>query len=336
MESGIRFRFHIDVIGACNVRCPTCPVGNFPEAAQAQGLMTPELLDRILAKARSECVLDSVGLYNWTEPLLHPRIADLVRIVHSHGVPCLLSANLNLARNLEALLKENPEFLRVTVSGFTQETYGITHKRGQIERVKANMTELARVRTEVGARTGVQVGYLRYLTNLHEEQAMRQFAEGLGFEFLPMWAFMLPLEKVLGYRGEPGFEVPTAEDRRTINMLALPLDEALDAARLNGNRRCGLLENQVAMDVKGDVQLCCNVYDPAKYTIANFLDTPLERIQGLRHAGTTCAACMKHGAHDYYVGAVPNIEGLAHHNIARRGPQAAGSGAVGNYRVRKR
>src|SRR5262249_2674109 len=154
----------------------------------------------------------------------------------------------------------------------------------------------------------------RYLTNLHEEQVMRQFAEGLGFEFLPMWALMLPLEKVLGYRGEPGFEVPTAADRRTIDMLALPLDEALDAARLNGNRRCGVLENQVAMDVKGDVQLCCNVYDPAKYTIANFLDTPLERIQELRHAGTTCAVCMKHGAHDYYVNAVPNIEGLAHHN----------------------
>lgn len=318
--------FQIDVIGACNVKCRTCPVGNSREAPQAQGLMAPEMLDRILTKARSECLLESVELYNWTEPLLHPRIAELVRIVHSHGVSCILSANLNLARNLEPLLKENPEFLRVTVSGFTQEIYGLTHNGGQIEKVKANMSELSRIRREVGARTRIQVAYLRYRTNLHEETPMRQFAESLGFEFKRMWAAMLPLEKVLAYRGEPGFAfaAPTSEDLRTIDMLALPLDEALEAAKMNGTSRCGILDNQIAMDVNGDVQLCCVVFDASKFTIANYLETPLERIQELRRAGTTCATCMKHGAHDYYVFRVPDMKGLAMRNIAKKGPLAAG------------
>lgn len=150
------FYFYINVIGACNLRCPSCPVGNLQEVRNPAGAMAPELLDRILAKARRECTVSGAGLYNWTEPLLHPRLAELVRVVHAHGIACHLSANLNLARNLEAVLRENPEFLRVSLSGFTQETYGVTHHGGQIERVKANMVELARVKREVGYLLGNQ------------------------------------------------------------------------------------------------------------------------------------------------------------------------------------
>lgn len=319
-----KFLFYADVIGACNLRCPTCPVGNLPDVPSAVGSMTADLLDRILTKALGECIVTEMGLYNWTEPLLHPHLSDLIRIVHAHGIQCRLSANLNLARNLEAVLRENPEFLCVTVSGFTQETYGVTHKGGQIEKVKANMVELARLARDLGARTRVEVGYLRYLSNLHEEEQMRRFATDLGFAFHPRWAWLTPLEKVLGHRGEAGYDTPTAEDRRVIDMLGLPLDGALDATSKNPTPRCALLEDQVTLDVRGNVQLCCAVYDPARFTIANFLDTTLETIQDLRRARTTCAACMKHGVHDYYLSNVPDKDRLASENVARKAREAAG------------
>src|SRR5262245_23799433 len=188
-----KYYFYVDVIGACNLRCPSCPVGNQPEVQNPRGAMTPEFLDQILTKADRECEVAGVGLFNWTEPMLHPRLAELVRVVHEHGVECHLSANLNLARNFEAVLCERPAFLRVSLSGFTQETYGVTHRGGDIERVKANMAELARIRREVGAPTRLQAFYLRYRTNLHEEDAMREFAVGLGYEFAGHWAVMLPL-----------------------------------------------------------------------------------------------------------------------------------------------
>lgn len=317
------FLFYIDVIAACNLRCPTCPIGNSPDVPYSQGLISPELLDRILTKAQGECIVTEMGLYNWTEPLLHPRLPELIRIVHSHEIRARLSANLNLARNLEAILRENPEFLRVTVSGFTQETYGITHRGGQIEKVKANLIELGRLKRELGATTQIEVGYLRYLQNLHEEEPMRQFAEDLGFEFHPSWAWLTPLEKVLGHRGEPGYTVPTMDDRRVMDMLAIPLDVALDATSKDPTPRCSLLEDQVTLDVNGNVQLCCAVYDPAKFTIANFLDTPLETIQDLRHAQTTCATCMKHGVHDYYLNNIPGRDELASENVARRSRRPA-------------
>jgi uncharacterized Fe-S radical SAM superfamily protein PflX len=68
------YTFCIDVFSYCNLRCPFCIVGNkyTDIAAWPKGLMSPELLANIVDKARSECEINAIGLYNWTEPLLHP------------------------------------------------------------------------------------------------------------------------------------------------------------------------------------------------------------------------------------------------------------------------
>src|SRR5262249_38854706 len=44
--------FVIDIVGTCNLRCPTCPVGNSPE--RPKGFMDLALFERIIAKIRRE------------------------------------------------------------------------------------------------------------------------------------------------------------------------------------------------------------------------------------------------------------------------------------------
>ena len=46
--------YAIDVVGTCNLRCPTCPVGNFTAADRPKGFMEPELFERILDKIVAE------------------------------------------------------------------------------------------------------------------------------------------------------------------------------------------------------------------------------------------------------------------------------------------
>src|SRR5436189_1720998 len=139
------FIFYIDVFSYCNLRCPSCLVGAHYGALSEwpRGLMSSGVLGRILDKALRECRIEAVGLYNWTEPLLHPEIAALVRAVKSRGLVCSLSSNLNLLREPEALLAAHPDYLRVSVSGFTQEIYARGHREGDIEQVKHNMQRLA-------------------------------------------------------------------------------------------------------------------------------------------------------------------------------------------------
>jgi MoaA/NifB/PqqE/SkfB family radical SAM enzyme len=144
-------------MGQCNLRCPSCPVGNCREVRNPMAIMKPELLSQIMAKATSECHVSGVGLFNWAEPLIQPKIAEIISAVQQYGVPCHLSSNLNDIRNLEAALRVNPAHLRISVSGFTQRVYGQTHRGGDIEVVKENMRRLAELLVETQATTNVEV-----------------------------------------------------------------------------------------------------------------------------------------------------------------------------------
>ena len=134
-----RFDIDIDICGACTLRCPSCPQGNVKDYRLPQGFMAPELLQEIVTKARAECRRPNISLFNWAEPLLHPQLPELIRIVQDAGIPCHLSSNLDILPDADALMAANPASLRISTSGFSQEIYGRTHRGGDIERVKTHM-----------------------------------------------------------------------------------------------------------------------------------------------------------------------------------------------------
>lgn len=311
-----RFSFDIDVAGACNLRCPSCPQGNIKNYRLPVGYMGPSALEQILRKALSECHVTAVGLFSWAEPLLNPALPDLVRLVQDSGISCFLSSNLNILPNAEALMAANPFSFRISASGFTQKIYGYTHRGGNIDRVKNHMMELADAKEHHKANTRIYVYYHRYRHNLKEEPLMREFAEGLGIGFQPVWALLFPIEKILGYAGAVASDFPlTEEDLRLINGLALPLKEALKTAEKYRERSCRLREAQISLDYQGRVQLCCGIFDAAKFTLGNYLDMPLDDIQRLRQEHGMCISCMRSGGHVYVTQDVPEFDELALANI---------------------
>ena len=243
-----KYYIHIDVVSVCNLECPSCPVGNSPEIQNPRGMMAPGVLEKILKKAVGECVVQGVDLFNWTEPLIHPKIDELIRIVQSFGVKCDLSSNLNVLKHPEKLLAANPTNFRVSLSGFSQPVYGNSHRGGDIEKVKLNMVLLAEAKQKTASSMDIHVLYHRYTHNLHEEPLAKEFSIKLGFRFVPVWAFMMPLEKSLAYlEGNPD-ENLTPDDRQTIDSLALPLREASMAAIQYKEQTCQLLEKQITLD----------------------------------------------------------------------------------------
>lgn len=315
------FFFNIEVLGMgqCNLRCPSCPTGNFREVNNPAGAMKPELLQEIMTKAVSECVVTGVGLFNWAEPLLHPKIGELVRIVQHRGVPCLLSANLNDIRNLEAALEANPAELRISVSGFTQETYGLTHRGGCIETVKQNMNTLAMLLKKTKATTKIQVHFHRYKSNLDDEILMKEYAMKLGFAFSSAWALFMPLEKILAYvENDPLLATITAEDYAILDKLALPLREALAAVAPYRDSPCILQGDQITLDFRGNTMLCCAIYDADKYAVGAFLTTRLADIQARKESHPMCARCSKNGIHVYVTYGAADLQVVALKTVFRR------------------
>lgn len=181
----------------CQVGCKTCPAGR--NEKQPSKMMSLEMAENIIRKACKEARVLSVCLYYFNEPFLHPKIVELVSLVHKYKKNVLLSSNLSFEgkplENLKTVLELEPFNLIVSLSGYNQETYERSHFGGSVALVKENLYKIANWRKPG---TSIRVSYHRYRYNRHEEILMKRFVESLGdgFTFTPYGTGLLPLEKV--------------------------------------------------------------------------------------------------------------------------------------------
>ena len=287
------FQCLIDIVSTCNLSCPTCPQGN--DAIQEQGLMKLDMFRKIVNKLKSDYPhLKIISLYNWTEPLLHSKLAEFIEIVKKAGFKCNLSTNLNYIKNLEDIIKKEPDSIVISLSGFTQEAYQLGHRNGNIETVKQNMKILSELIKKFSPNTDVTVTYHKYKHNLSEIPAMRNYALGLGFNFQTFWAYYMGVEMLLQY-----LTSPEKIDKDTMDVIKL-LDneprEFLDSLKPYDKGRCHLLENDIVLNAAGEVQLCCGSLAPI-YLKENYLDLTPEQIYSRRHNSDLCKTCMNAGIH---------------------------------------
>ncbi len=291
------FSYNIDVLGGCNLSCPSCPVGSMREVATPKTLMSPQVFEEIVLKIKRETPgTTHVSLYNWTEPILHPELPRLLSVARRHALPVALSCNFNTCRNLEGVLAEEPMSFRISVSGFFQKTYERTHRNGDIAKVKANMRLLRETMDRLDSMMQVHVAYHCYVDNLGEDYTrMRDFCTSLGFFFLPMWAYVTSIEKLLDvYEGRELGQ----QDRSVLGLLAVSPEEAREVARRRASADCVLRSHQTTINSDGSVALCCGVYDRKANIAPHFLDVSFEELQTAKYKHPLCGRCMSHGIHD--------------------------------------
>lgn len=297
------FIYWVEISGTCNLQCPSCATGNyidsdFSDGRNPTGFMDLSLYKQILEKIKSDNISDrtEVHLYTWGEPLLHPKIAEIISLTKEMGFPCGISSNLNIDKNLKELVKAGPDYLRVSLSGFYQENYKETHKGGDIRAVKSNMYRLRYLIDRYKSKTAVQVLYHVYRHNAGDDLLMMlKLCEELQFSLDPVWAFYTPLEKCLNYLDGKISDV----DRKVIDMLAMDPLEVSKAAIPFKDQDCNLRKTQMTVNVDGSVQLCCATFDKALVVAPSFINTPHMELQKLRYDNDMCRACMNKGQHVY-------------------------------------
>jgi O-methyltransferase len=294
----------IEIVGACNLTCPACGHGNNANAPRPMGTMGLERFERILDKVEREFHprRPRIHLFNWGEPLLHPQAPEFVGRVKARGLSCHLSSNLVRPRDLRGVVEARPDWLRVSVSGFTQAVYGQTHRGGDIERVKANMRLLRTYMDELNAPIAVEVNYHLYRHNTGPDYAaMRAFAHELGFAFEPIWSVAGSADKVISWL-EHGVPEP---DRPHVHRLVHQPEDSREISRryrhLLPVGECPLRES-VLINSDGSVDLCCAVYSLPPVA-PNYLEASAEQIRELKRRAPICGPCMEHGLHLTYLSA---------------------------------
>lgn len=220
----------IEVTNTCNLRCPFCPTGKHLYGRK------PAMVDL----SHVERLLDELGrylyimyLFNKGEPLLHPQIGRIVRMVHDRGIHTLISTHLNITnkKQLERVCDAHLDSMILSIDGVSQETYAKYRIGGNLELVLDSIRHIVDYKRRSNLRLPViEWQFLVFDHNRHELEAARDLAKKLGVD-----AFL----------AKPGF-VPDDVNQN-------PLDFA--------RTRCDDLYQTLNMQVDGGITPCCSLLD---------------------------------------------------------------------------
>jgi hypothetical protein len=186
MSLGVRrvhslpFVLRIEPCNVCSLRCPLCACGNGSDPRK-KGFIDVEDYSRIIRENPQAIIvrLDGMG-----EPMLHPRIFDLIRIAKASGMSTVLHSNFYapLCDCSKDLLDSGLDRIVISIDGSTQETYEKYRVGGSLKVVLQRLRRLVEARRASTARKKliIEVQMVDFPFNRHEQAAVRALTRELG------------------------------------------------------------------------------------------------------------------------------------------------------------
>jgi len=288
-----RLDYQIDVSGLCNLKCISCPRGNF-SPQPAAGFMKPDVLDQVLAKiVREDPLVGAVALYNWGEPLLNPDLPEMISLCRRHGLDAAISSNLSFRRDFSQVIKARPTWFRVSVSGYGA-NYEITHTGGRWDWFLENLHTLKNLKDEHHPDMEVEVFYHIYKNRAEDYRRLQELCAGLGFTMRVRHAALAPLENVAAIiSGRPVSQAAV----KTWELQSISIPEAMEMARAQKHLPCPYARCLwLTWDIK--ISQCMEWYQPGLYLLeGDFLQVPLDDILAARRDSEFCRSCRERAIH---------------------------------------
>ncbi len=175
--------FQIEVTTRCVLRCVMCP--RVALAHQWREMDLPwETFQRI---ACAFPLTQHVHLQGWGEPLLHPRLFDMIALAKDAGCRAGLTTNgMHLDRDTGGrLLDLNLDLIAVSIAGATPGTHESIRVGSDFARILENVRQLLTLRREQGRnRPKVELSFLMTRTNMQELPEAVDLAASLGVDEL--------------------------------------------------------------------------------------------------------------------------------------------------------
>lgn len=258
------YRYFVDPLNVCNLRCPLCPTGR-GELRRQKGRMKLEDFKRVVDQIAPYAY--TLELYNWGEPFLHPQIFEMIRYASERKISVQLSSNLNYFSQemAERAVASGLARILVSVDGATQETYEKYRRGGRLDVVIRNLGFLVEAKRQAGSSTPfITLRTLINKYNEHEIDQLRKLAADLGLDSFstgPIYVNTRDQEQVAEW---------------------LPANERLSAydysaEHLENVWHCADLWESITINWDGGVAPCCWLQDPA-HDLDNVLTRSLREI----------------------------------------------------------
>ena len=276
----------IDALFACNLDCSYC--NNFASRRQnahkadpiwetRDKVMPYDTFERAIIEAR-ELGVEAVSIVGGGEPLLHPRIGDMVKHIADQGLALNLSTNgTNMTPELARRFVEvRPDAITFSVTGCSDESYRKLHpaqKDGTWTKVMEGVRGLRALREESGQPKPMLIAlHVLCNANYDEPEALVRASAEYGFD--EVWLQLVHIRDFCGHLAMNPDEIAACrENVEKARALAAELglgfsdyiDFQLDNIRPDGtwskgsfvDRGCLVGWDFSVLTCGGDVSFCC-------------------------------------------------------------------------------
>ncbi|MCB2106965.1 MAG: radical SAM protein [Rhodobacteraceae bacterium] len=145
----------VEVDTHCNVRCTMCPIHD--DKVHNQGRIQLQTIERITELARGWT--DKICLAVMGEPLLHPQVTDMIRIINDAGFKSLLWTNGLLVneRRARGVLEAGLDKIVFSFEIVDKELHERIRKGAQYDKVRANLDRFLQLKSEIHPKTEVSI-----------------------------------------------------------------------------------------------------------------------------------------------------------------------------------
>lgn len=281
-RAGMPLFMHVEPTAACNLRCTMCPR---EEMTRAKGHMDIETFRR----AVDEVDPIELALVGFGEPLLHPRILDMVAYSVGKGVTTRISSNgTRLTPEMSrAIVASGLHHMWFSIDSPSKERYEAIRVGADFDATITAVKQFIAVRDAERSTLVVSVNYTITRENFGEVPAMVRFChEELGAPpvFARSYGYDLEGKQALTLRLEPAIEEALLDGVRAAEEHGLPavahnLETIVADLRdpLDGKGPCYFPYYAVAVSWDGMISPCCLYYD-YQIGLGNLADGPFEDV----------------------------------------------------------
>lgn len=256
----IRTVFHLELTDNCNFNCAFCKTVRRQTKSVLDYDAAIKALDAVKDAQIYGIYLNSVQLNGSGEPLLYPRLADMIMECRKRFAMCEFVTNgyLLTEDKITEILNTDIDMIEISLTGIKPEVYknfqgsGIPYEQCEknLERVIQNVKLLAKKRDEMDKHTYIRLRYIRSREqgSYHHLKEYVKFWKGTGVDEIfvtALWDFA---------RKRKG-------NKKKLKVI-----------------RCHCMNSPFKVNANGDVFSCANNHDVARYTMGNVYETSLNEI----------------------------------------------------------
>lgn len=174
----------VEPTNLCNLKCPLCPTGNGTIRAP-RGVMDYEKYLSLIDEVGPSLKL--LQLWGFGEPLMHPRIWEMIERAHQYKIFTAISTNgefVKSAEDAKRAVHSGLNRMRVSLDGASQKTLEVYRRGAKFDKIVAGIRYLEEAKKTYKSQTPqIHVQFIVMAHNQHEISSMKSLVAELGVSY---------------------------------------------------------------------------------------------------------------------------------------------------------